>query len=410
MFSDALLPLLRGIEPSVLTLLTRGGTAELAQLFPALGRTAIARIAGARRSGRAQGAPTLEFHAVPLALRREAPLLLVLENLQWADSASLEMLHFVARQIGGDRSLLVGTHNDPDHARERGAARTERSLRRLERRAATSGSRRSASTTSWSCSSSASAPNARGSRTSPSGFIAGPAAIRSSSTRRSRRSCRGGQLQSRLTAAWVGWDVEELHVPATIREAVLARLADLSPHARPTRRHRRRARHARDARRARGGERARSRNAHRGDRRAARRPTCSTEREDAGDIVYDFSHPLLQETLYSELGLARTRTLHGTVAESLERLYGAARDGARRRARVSLSRGDPRRLAAKAVEYLRAAGRDASAKYANREAARLSDGGARDRRAGDAAAPTPWSWSLELARVRQRLGDYDGAP
>src|SRR5512144_742134 len=34
-FSDALLPVLRSVEPSVLTLLTRGGTAELAQLFPA---------------------------------------------------------------------------------------------------------------------------------------------------------------------------------------------------------------------------------------------------------------------------------------------------------------------------------------------------------------------------------------
>src|SRR5215470_13734625 len=35
-FSDALLPVLRTIEPSVLTLLTRGGMAELVQLFPSL--------------------------------------------------------------------------------------------------------------------------------------------------------------------------------------------------------------------------------------------------------------------------------------------------------------------------------------------------------------------------------------
>jgi len=33
------------------------------------------------------------------------------------------------------------------------------------------------------------------------------------------------------------------------------------------------------------------------------------------------------------------------------------------------ARGDTRRVAAKAVEYLRAAGRDASAKYASRERA-----------------------------------------
>src|SRR5438309_11927271 len=35
-FSDALLPVLRALEPSILTLLTRGGLAELIQLFPAL--------------------------------------------------------------------------------------------------------------------------------------------------------------------------------------------------------------------------------------------------------------------------------------------------------------------------------------------------------------------------------------
>ena len=40
--------------------------------------------------------------------------------------------------------------------------------------------------------------------------------------------------------------------------------------------------------------------------------------------MYDFSHPLLQETLYSELGLARTRTLHGAIAEALERCTATA--------------------------------------------------------------------------------------
>src|SRR5436305_15345754 len=35
-FSDAMLPMLRAIDSSSLSLLTRGGNAELAQLFPAL--------------------------------------------------------------------------------------------------------------------------------------------------------------------------------------------------------------------------------------------------------------------------------------------------------------------------------------------------------------------------------------
>src|SRR5205823_12203647 len=40
-----------------------------------------------------------------------------------------------------------------------------------------------------------------------------------------------GQLH-KGPGGWVGWDVEELRVPSTIREAVLSRLADLCPDAR----------------------------------------------------------------------------------------------------------------------------------------------------------------------------------
>src|SRR6185369_341280 len=40
-----------------------------------------------------------------------------------------------------------------------------------------------------------------------------------------------GQLHD-AHGSWAGWDVEELRVPATIRDAVLARLAELSPDAR----------------------------------------------------------------------------------------------------------------------------------------------------------------------------------
>ena len=41
-------------------------------------------------------------------------------------------------------------------------------------------------------------------------------------------------------------------------------------------------------------------------------------------VAYDFTHPLLQQVLYSELGHARVTLLHGTIAEALEKKYGAA--------------------------------------------------------------------------------------
>jgi len=60
-FSDALLPVLRALEPSVLSLLTRGGNAELMQLFPAL--TSGERSVGASS---ARGDPSsLGLHECP---------------------------------------------------------------------------------------------------------------------------------------------------------------------------------------------------------------------------------------------------------------------------------------------------------------------------------------------------------
>jgi ATP/maltotriose-dependent transcriptional regulator MalT len=403
-FSDALVPVLRGVEPSVLTLLTRGGTAELALLFPALGT-------GAERSSAARGDPAelkarllWNFSQFLSRFAAKRPLLLVLENLQWADSASLEMLHFVARQITGDRIVVVGTHNDPDHRGSTALRATDQSLRNLG--------------------------NAQRVRLSPLSaaaiieilerrFEAEPERVRDFAERLHRWTggnpffidetiktlVDGGQLQS-TPGGWVGWDVEELRVPATIREAVLARLSDLSEHARPLA----------DIAAVLGMR------ATHDELEAAsaldhetliksidelRGAGVLTEREEAADIVYDFSHPLLQETLYSELGLARTRTLHGAVAEALERLYG---DRAMQHAgelAFHYSRGDPRRLATKAVEYLRAAGRDASAKYANREAADYLSAALTIAEQERGAAPV--DLVADLARVRQRLGDYAGA-
>jgi tetratricopeptide (TPR) repeat protein len=46
------------------------------------------------------------------ALGAEAPLAVVLDDLHWADSASLELLLYLARRAAGDRVLLVGTYRD----------------------------------------------------------------------------------------------------------------------------------------------------------------------------------------------------------------------------------------------------------------------------------------------------------
>ena len=403
-FSDAIVPLLRTIEPSVLTLLSRGGTADLVQLFPALDTTA-------RQSPNTRGDPAelkarllWNFAQFLTRFAAKRPLVLILENLQWADSASLEMLHFIARQIGNDRVLVIGTHNDPDHRGNPALRAMEQSLRNLG--------------------------NAQRLRLGPltveaaselieKMFDVDAPRVRDFAERLHRWTggnpffidetikalVEGGQLHE-AHGGWIGWDVEELRVPATIRDAVLTRLADLSPDARAVA----------DLAAVLG-----SRATH--DELAAvsaladdalvgavdelRAVDVLTERQEGDAIVYDFSHPLLQETLYSELGLARARTLHGAIAESLEQLYGNRAAGHSGELAFHYARGDTRRLAGKAIQYLRAAGRDASAKYASREAADYLSAALTiaEQESSDANIDLV----TDLARVRQRLGDYAGA-
>lgn len=402
-FSDAFLPVLRGLEPSVLTLLTRGGTAELAQLFPGLSdgvRTAPSR--GDPAELKARLLWTFAQFLSRFAARR--PLVVVLENLQWADTASLEMLHFVARQIAAERVLLIATHNDPEHRGPNVSLRaTELSLRNLgaaqRLRLAPLSAEDIIELLARRFDADESQARAFASRlhrwTSGNAFFIDETL---------KALVDGGQLRE-ANGRWTGWELDELRVPATIRETVLARLADLSPDAR----------RIADIAAALGAgvthDALASLAALDDEPMLAaldelRAADVITERESGGDITYDFAHPLIQETLYEDIGLARARALHGSIAESLEQFYGDRAMEHAGELAFHYSRGDVRRLALKAVRYLRAAGHDASAKYANREAAEYlnaalalaaQDGGADPELVADAA------------RVRQRLGDYSGA-
>ena len=92
-----------------------------------------------------------------------------------------------------------------------------------------------------------------------------------------------------------------------------------------------------------------------------RRARVIEEREEDGEILYDFTHPLLQEALYAELGLARARALHATIAESLEEFHGEAAASHAGELAFHYLRADAKRLADKAVQYLKLAGCDAMA-------------------------------------------------
>jgi ATP/maltotriose-dependent transcriptional regulator MalT len=59
------------------------------------------------------------FDQVVTSLRDAAerrPLLLVLDDLHWADAASLRLLRFMARELRGSRLLVIGTYREADAA------------------------------------------------------------------------------------------------------------------------------------------------------------------------------------------------------------------------------------------------------------------------------------------------------
>ena len=54
------------------------------------------------------------------SLAEEKPLLLVLDDLQWADPSSIALLFRLGRRIGQSRVLIVGTYRPEEVAREGG--------------------------------------------------------------------------------------------------------------------------------------------------------------------------------------------------------------------------------------------------------------------------------------------------
>jgi len=405
LFSDALLPSLKKLESGTLSVLSRGGTAELAYLFPALG-------AGGERERVTAGADASELKARLLwnfsqflgRYSTKQPLCIVLENLQWADASSLELFHFVARQITGQRIALIATYNDTEGDSNAVLRTTEQSLVRL-------GVAERCRLEPLSQSEVAEMLHAV--------FGVEPISIRPFTAllygwTRGNPFFVEETLKALIESAalncvdgrWVGWEVESLQLPATIRDAVAGRLGRLSPSAReianlaavigtsvPFDRL-----HAVSS----IGENDLATVL---DELVAQR--ILEERDSAIGASYDFTHPILQQVTYSALGSARARLMHASVGEALESFYGnRAHDHA---GELALHFARAHTFAPKAVRYLSEAGRTALEAYANREAAGHLESALEQIDASGEDVPERDEIVRNLARARQRLGDYEGA-
>ena len=407
LFADALLPLVQKMDANALSILTRGASADFGSLFPNLGRVTD--------RDRGSGADPSEIKARLLwnftqflgRLSARQPLFIVLENLQWADASSLELLHFVARQIESQKVFLLGTYNEAERDSNPVLRTTEQSLQRLGlltlhrlsplTEADVDDMVHQVFGADRSVTRHFSAMLYESTRGNP--FFVDETL---------KALVESGALSQR-DGRWTGWEMEAFRLPSTIRDVVKTRIDRLSVNSRTlanlaavigTR-----APHDTLAKVSGLSE---NEVIAAIDELLAHRVLAETG--DVDSIYYDFTHPLLQQVIYSELGQARARLLHASIAEALESLYGDKAFAHADELALHFARAHSQSLARKAVRYLHAAGRAALEKYANREAAdylaAALDHIDRDPTITDAPREDIIS---TLARTRQRLGEYDAA-
>jgi DNA-binding CsgD family transcriptional regulator len=405
--ADGLNPLIRNIDAATLRTLTRGAESELAQIVPAFAGTE-ARAVGVTDPG--DLTTRLRWHTAQFLARlsQRAPLLFTVDNAHWADPSSIALLHFVLRHAPDARLMIAAAYNPleaeaaaPVRSMAKSAS-TLRSFQPMELQPLTVADIRALLVQRFAVELPEISEFAEflHARTLGNPFFV-EEIIRALVERGTLRPAGG---------RWMGWEVDDVDVPATIREVLLERVNALSPPARAV---------------ADIASVAGMRVSHALLRELTgldspgfmaateelRRAAMLREVEDT-EILYDFTHPLLQRTIYEEAGAARRRELHALIAGSLERHFDADAERHATELAFHYVRANAAPLAGKSVRYLVRAGRDALGKHADREAARylqhaldLLDRGA----AGDSAVAPDISLFEDLARARQRLGEYEAS-
>jgi DNA-binding SARP family transcriptional activator/class 3 adenylate cyclase len=127
---DALLDYVRGEPQAVLRSRLDDLLPELARILPEL-RTRLLDIPEPMVSD-AEGQRLRLFSTVAQVLERvsaSSAIVLILDDLHWADDASLQLLHYLLRQRGLDRVLIVGTYRTEEVTSETPLAQLEAEAR-----------------------------------------------------------------------------------------------------------------------------------------------------------------------------------------------------------------------------------------------------------------------------------------
>lgn len=410
LLADALLPTIQSLSPQARALMTRGLLDELALLFPALSqlRGGDERVPRSHEWSDFRNRLFWNFAQFLKELTHAVPLLVVVEDLHWADPSSLELLHFLARQTTNAKVAIVCTYRSDADSSSEALMRMERSLvaltvatvlpirpltyadtdelvRRVFAIPETVSRPFTALLFGWT-------------RGNPF-FIEEVL----------KTLVESGRLRFE-NGAWLGWELETLKLPPSVRDTVMLRVRRLSAEAR---------RVAELTAVLGGRTRIQVLQAATGLTAGALLPALAElqqsrvldELESGDSVSYDFAHPLVRETLLAELGRGRAGVLHGMVAKALERHYGAASVQHAAELAYHYARALDRQLEDKAMHYLEVAGRQALAAYANHEALTCLRA-ALDRVESGAVTPGARETARLMAAVahaHQRLGDTDAA-
>lgn len=403
--ADALAQLVRALGPAAVAVLSRGAEDELAAILPTLARPGHG---AARRSPDADGRARLFWHVAQFLRRAAAqkPILLVLENAQWADASSLELLHFLLRQLDGAHVAALCTYN----VHERNLAPALRATERSLRRAGLAQVHELASLTVADVALLAQ----RALSLSPDDATTVAARLHRRTlgnpffVREMLKAIPTSASASRVPTP-AGATIDELSLPTSVREAVMTRVDALDDVAR----------RLLDIVGVAGV-------------RVPRRlleavcPMPADEFAQAiatlcargllvehtldGALSYECDHPIVQATLYEALGHTRAQALHRTVAHAYEALHDSGAGPFAHELAWHYSRSGDLSSSPKTVKYLAQAGRDALARHADREAVSLLQSALTLATTHLPDDPVGHLRLIDdLARARQHVGEYDAA-
>ncbi len=332
----------RDADPVALAWQLGAGAAEVAQLIPEVAEKLDIEPAKGSDSEEARFRLFDSVTSLLLAAARDRPLVIVLDDLHWADEPSLLLLRFAAREVGSSGLLILGTYRDVELGRHHPLARVLSEISGLEGSARIPLKGLSIGAVERYIEMTAGAPAPAGlaeavhQQTDGNPFFVGEVVRLLAS-------------EGRLTA---GGSVAELEIPQGVREVVgrrldrlseetnealrvaavigrefdeelVVRVANLSPEALMT---------------------------------AANEAIAERLVNDLGGSRYSFAHALVRDTLYEELSPAKRSALHERVGLAVEAICGGHVEERLGELAHHFLAAAPRGDLAKAIDYAQRAG------------------------------------------------------